>query len=70
MRFILDITTENDAFSPNGDRIDGKQVARILLDLADRVYGPLHSGDAFYLKDDNGNTVGSAVVVNRPISEG
>jgi|GEM_PF-1334871 len=53
----IELATDNDAFTPD----PAPEVARILADLAQRVArGDLRDGDAFPLRDVNGNRCGSA----------
>lgn len=60
MPYTITIHTDGAAFDPD----PGPEVARILIDLADRIAGPL-ALDARTLRDYNGNTVGAAHQVER-----
>jgi hypothetical protein len=58
MKIKIDIDTSNAAFA---DENGGAEAARILRDLADRLEGSgvLARSDTKFLRDVNGNTVGT-----------
>lgn len=63
--FTVEIELENDAFEWSGDQVSGCEISRILEDLAKRIDTSFNRQG--FLKDINGNTVGSFNIIEKEI---